>query len=440
MKSIILASASLQRRKLLKLLGIKFTVKPSQSCELKKVKTTCAALVKYNALLKARDIASKIKQGIVIGADTVVYRGNKQIIGKPRNYKDAKRILKILFSRPQWIYTGVAVVDAATGKEMVDYEKTKVFMTPLSDKEIDRYHKRVSPFDKAGGFDIEGRGSIFIHRIEGCYSNVIGLPMAKLTGMLKKMGVSILSLWLMVFLTGCVTEYNLATQQEETFFYGTEKEVKIGAAVAEKIEAQYEIITDVDVNERVERILHRIVEVCDRKDIVYFIKVIDKDINNAVSLPGGYIYVFKGIIDMVDNDDQLAGVIAHEVGHITAKHGLKRLQSSYGALLLQILATQSNPNVAGGTNLALTAFFLEHSKQDEFMSDRLGVKYLKKAGYDPREMVNFLKKLKAENEKAKMKLFSYWRTHPHVSQRISIVNQEITGKLEFRDYLNLIGD
>ena len=75
---------------------------------------------------------------------------------------------------------------------MVDYEKTKVFMVPLTEEEINRYHARVSPLDKAGGFDIEGDGSVFIHRIEGCYTNVIGLPIAKLATMLKKMGVSIL--------------------------------------------------------------------------------------------------------------------------------------------------------------------------------------------------------------------------------------------------------
>lgn len=192
MKKIILASGSPQRKKLLRFLGAPFTVEPSGVKESKQIKTTCCALVQKNALLKAKDIAARHREGIVIGADTVVYTGGKRIIGKPRNFKEAKKILKILFSRPQWIYTGVAVVDIASGREIVDYEKTKVFMLPLSDEEIGRYHKRVNPFDKAGGFDIEGWGSIFIHRIEGCYSNVIGLPVAKLAGMLKKVGVSIL--------------------------------------------------------------------------------------------------------------------------------------------------------------------------------------------------------------------------------------------------------
>ena len=191
MKKIILASQSPQRRKLLKFLGLRFTVKPSRAEELHKIKTTCSALVMENALRKAKDVAAGLKEGVVIGADTLVY-ADKKIIGKPRDLKEARRILKVLFSGPQWVYTGVAVIDAATGKTLVDCEKTKIFMVPLTDREIAHYHRRINPFDKAGGFQIEGWGSIFIHRIEGCYSNVIGLPMAKLAGMLKKVGVSIL--------------------------------------------------------------------------------------------------------------------------------------------------------------------------------------------------------------------------------------------------------
>ncbi len=243
-----------------------------------------------------------------------------------------------------------------------------------------------------------------------------------------------------VFLQGCATEYNLATRQQETLLYGTEKEVKIGDTIAPKIEEQYDILRDVDVNERVQRILQRIVAVCDRKELVYFIKVLDDDLINAVSLPGGYIYVFRGLIEKTDNDDELAGVVAHEVGHITARHGIKRMQNAYAALLLQVASTQTNARVAGGVNFVLNSLFMEYSQEDEFEADRLSVKYLKKAGYDPKAMVRFLEKLKIEKEKAPLRQYSYWRTHPHLSQRISVVNQEITGKLEFRDYLNLIGN
>ncbi|HQP09847.1 MAG TPA: peptidase, partial [Candidatus Omnitrophota bacterium] len=102
-------------------------------------------------------------------------------------------------------------------------------------------------------------------------------------------------LWTTMLLQGCTTEYNLATRREESLLYGTEKEVKIGEAIAPKIEEEYAVLSDVDVNERVEAILARIAAVCDRKDLVYFIKVLDDDPINAVSLPGGYVYVFRGL-------------------------------------------------------------------------------------------------------------------------------------------------
>lgn len=191
-KKIILASASPQRKKLLQAAGVKFAVLPSHAQELHKITSNCAGLVKHNALVKARAVASHLKQGIVIGADTIVYAGHGRIIGKPRNLKEAKRILRILFSGPQWVYTGVAVIDVKKRKTIVDHERTKIYMHPLSSQEIDRYHFKTTPLDKAGGFDIEGRGGLFINRIEGCYSNVIGLPMAKLRLMLKRVGVSIL--------------------------------------------------------------------------------------------------------------------------------------------------------------------------------------------------------------------------------------------------------
>ena len=245
---------------------------------------------------------------------------------------------------------------------------------------------------------------------------------------------------IILFIAGCTTEYNLATKQEETLIYSSEKEVKIGDAIAPQIEAQYKIVTDVDVNERVNRILDRIVAVCDRKDIVYFVKVIDDDPLNAVSLPGGYVYVFRGLTDIIENDDQLAGVIAHEVGHITARHGVKRMQAAYAAMVLQVAAaTTAGGRAAAGTSLALTSLFMEYSQQAEFEADRLGVKYMKRAGYDPSQMASLLSKLKAKQDKEPLRPYSYWRTHPYLSQRVSVVNREATGQLEFKDYLNMPG-
>jgi len=192
MQPIILASASAQRKNLLKLTRVPFRIKVSHCKELNRIRTNCADFVRENARRKAEDVAGRIRNGIVVGADSVVYLGKKRIIGKPRTLKHAKRILKLLFSQPHWVYTGIAVKDAGAGRIMVDYEKTKIYMARLSDAEIDRYHAKMHPLDKAGGFDIEGRGGIFIRRIEGCYTNVIGLPMAKLRIMLKNFGIYLL--------------------------------------------------------------------------------------------------------------------------------------------------------------------------------------------------------------------------------------------------------
>ncbi len=240
---------------------------------------------------------------------------------------------------------------------------------------------------------------------------------------------------------GCVTEYNLATQRQETLMYGTEKEVQIGAAVARQFEEHFPINDDVDINERVRRILAKIVTVCDRQELVYTIKIIDEDKLNAVSLPGGYVYIYKGLLDAIKNDDQLAGIIGHEVGHIAAKHSIKKLQASYGLTLIQLVAVGTGSgDVAQGLQAAYMTAFFEYSQDDEFESDLLGIKYMKAAGYNPAEMASVLKILYDRQIKDPSRELTYWRTHPHLNERIAVANKQATGKLEFRDYLNIIGN
>ena len=143
-----------------------------------------------NARRKAEDVAKRFNSGIVIAADTVVLVGRK-IIGKPKNLDDAFKTLKLISRKPQWVYTGMAVIDIDNKEVLTDYEKTKIYMYRLSDRQIRNYFRKVSPLDKAGSFDIQGLGSIFINRIEGCFNNVIGLPLAKLADMLRKIGVDL---------------------------------------------------------------------------------------------------------------------------------------------------------------------------------------------------------------------------------------------------------
>ena len=246
---------------------------------------------------------------------------------------------------------------------------------------------------------------------------------------------------ILVAMSGCSTEYNLATNQQETLMYGSDKEAAIGASLSQQFDKNFKLNTDVDVNARAQKILNRLVKVCDRKELVYTIKVVDEKDLNAISLPGGYVYVYKGLIDAVKNDDQLACVIGHELGHIAAKHSIKKLQSMYGYTLLQLAAISTRSGqLVQGLNTAFLSIFLEFSQEDEFAADKLGIKYARKAGYDPRAMTQFLKKLKEQEDKEPLKPYSYWRTHPYIPQRIAAVNKEISGRLEFKDYLNLTGE
>jgi MAF protein len=447
MRKIYLASDSKARKKLLDIFGIKFKVIPSRIEEkIKPGKLSYAGLVKRNAFSKAKEVAKKVKDGIIIGADTIVVQNGK-IFGKPKDIKDANRMLKRLSKKPQWLYTGIAIIDKNKHKVLVDFELTKVYMDKLSEEEINNYFAKVSPLDKAGSFDIQGMGAFFIRRIEGCFYNVVGLPLRKLYRMFKKLKVDVFMCLLITlcpcalatFLSGCSTEYNIVTGKEEAFYYSTDKEVQMGQAISRQVEKEYKLADDPLIQKRVEDIGKKIASVCDRKEIDYTFKVLDDEEVNAVSLPGGFVYINKGLIDKVDNDDELAGVIGHEVGHIVARHSIKKLQAFQGYSILRILLI-SAPQTAGvGTaaDAAFTELLLGYSREDELLADQLGTRYLKLAGYDPRGMIKFLEKLQEINRHKPLRPKSYFRTHPYVPDRIRVVKQELGESIGFKDYINI---
>lgn len=189
-RKIILGSRSKARAKLLTQIGLSFSVTHSRVKESRRLTRGCKNLVISNALKKAKDVAKKYPKGIVIAADTVVLSG-KKLIGKPKNIKDAFKTIKMLSKRSQWVYSGIAVIDIDEKKIYTASEKTKIYMHSMSDEQISNYFQKVSPLDKAGSFDIQGLGGMFIDRIEGCYFNVVGLPLAKLARILEEIGVKL---------------------------------------------------------------------------------------------------------------------------------------------------------------------------------------------------------------------------------------------------------
>lgn len=176
MKHIILASASPRRKEILELADLKFDVMPSDAQEIT-TKTAPNEVVMELASLKAKDIYKKSeKQSVIVGADTVVaYQG--QILGKPTDEADAKRMLTMLSGQTHEVYTGVCVIE--DGKTKTFYEETKVTFYEISDEQIDHYIKTGEPMDKAGSYGIQGKAAVFIKGIEGDYYNVVGFPIAR---------------------------------------------------------------------------------------------------------------------------------------------------------------------------------------------------------------------------------------------------------------------
>ena len=187
---LILASSSPRRIELLRKLGLEFEVMPP-IWETKIISDDPVEVAEYIALEKARAVAGFLTEGIVIGADTIVYVDGR-MLGKPKDVEEAKMFLRMLSGKVHDVITGIALINAANNREIVDHEITKVKFRELSDEEINWYVSTGEPLDKAGAYAIQGLGCLFIEKIEGDFFNVVGLPLAKLYVMLKQMGYDIL--------------------------------------------------------------------------------------------------------------------------------------------------------------------------------------------------------------------------------------------------------
>lgn len=151
-----------------------------------------AEAVRRNALAKASSVVMGLHEGLVVGADTVVVRDGRAF-GKPESPREAEETLKALRGSEHEVLTGIAVVDAASGKEETDLVETKVIMASISDAEVKAYVASGEPLGKAGGYAIQGRGAALVEGVEGCYHNVVGLPLFRLVRLLKGFGYDYLA-------------------------------------------------------------------------------------------------------------------------------------------------------------------------------------------------------------------------------------------------------
>ncbi|ACI19577.1 Maf family protein [Dictyoglomus thermophilum] len=191
-KEIILASNSPRRIDLLKHMGVDFkVVSPNVEEEGNGEKRSPVEVVKKNAIMKVQKVAEDYRNAIIIGADTVVVIDG-EIIGKPTNEKDARRILRKLRGRYHFVFSGVAVMETPEDKVLVSVVRSKVKMRDYSEEEIERYIATGEPMDKAGAYGIQGKGALLVEKIEGDYYNIVGLPLVRLNSLLNRLGYSLL--------------------------------------------------------------------------------------------------------------------------------------------------------------------------------------------------------------------------------------------------------
>lgn len=185
-KKIILASASPRRLELLRQIGIEPEIRVSEAEELKEMTETPEALVMENAYRKA---AASLRSGaneIIIAADTIVVQDNK-VFGKPHSEEEARAMLRSLSDREHQVYTGCCVINGLTEESVTGCSMTTVIFDPLSDEMIDDYIATKEPNDKAGAYGIQGKGGIFVRRIEGDYGTVVGLSLPLLKDLLQEL-------------------------------------------------------------------------------------------------------------------------------------------------------------------------------------------------------------------------------------------------------------
>lgn len=219
-------------------------------------------------------------------------------------------------------------------------------------------------------------------------------------------------------------------------WYSIESEIRMGKEYATQLEASLKLVTDPTINEYVNRVGQNLVRNSDAK-VPFTIKVVDSDVINAMALPGGFFYVNSGLILAADNEAELAGVMAHEIAHVAARHTTRQLTRyqfiNYASLPLIFVGGGIGLAAREAAGIGIPMTFLKFSRGFEAEADYLGIQYMYKAGYDPNEFVNFFEKIQAQEKKKPGSMAKVFTDHPQTPDRITKSQEEIATILPAKD-------
>ncbi len=221
-------------------------------------------------------------------------------------------------------------------------------------------------------------------------------------------------------------------------WYSLEKEIRMGKQFAQQVEASVKLVQDPVVNEYVNRIGQNLVRNSDAQ-VPFTIKVIDDDTINAFALPGGFFYVNSGLVLAADEEAELAGVMAHEIAHVAARHATRQMTRGNWVNVLTLplifvpMGAGAYYGIQGAASLGLPAMFMKFSRNFEAEADYLGLQYMYKTGYDPQAFISFFEKVQATEKKKPGSLAKAFASHPQTPDRIGESQREIANVLPPRD-------
>lgn len=239
--------------------------------------------------------------------------------------------------------------------------------------------------------------------------------------------VAVLALSALLFQVSC--SVNPATGKEQLAFYNEAEEIELGRQADEEILASVGLYDDPELQAYVEEIGQALAARSERPDLPWSFKVVDDPAVNAFALPGGYVYVTRGLLSHMGSEAELSGVIGHEIGHVTARHGVNQASKQMLALIGLGLASLLDEDVAqwaGVASAGLGLLFLKFGRDDERQADDLGLRYMSRAGYDPREMPGVFTVLAGvETVEGAGRLPNWLSTHPDPGARRDHLQQEV---------------